>query len=418
MNATPTVSNLEYRSRVKMVNAVAWAGERLGLSLGSLDPESIVRAAQRETGLEDLGDESFLVPLRRIAGTVADNQQLTPLARIIMRQSWILAVRSRLQRQEWLKRNPHVHDQPIQRPIFVLGFPRTGTTLLQNLLALDPRRRGLEFWELTLPVPVNPDRTLDRDHRRRTTSWMLQAAYQIAPEMERVHYIDVDTLEECWPLFGMSFTVMNWDLQSGIRSWGDWLLGEWDMSRPYQEYRTTLKMLLERHPTEQLVLKCPEHLFFIDSLLAAFPDACIVQTHRDPYDTIGSYCSLISMQWRTLYGQIDRPRVGDHMLGRLHDGVRCAMEARDRAADPSRFFDVHFSELLADPQDVVARIAQHFDLSLTDDHAAQIQAYLDNKRADARGQHRYDPSDYGLERSVVHDRYASYIDRFGIEVKR
>ena len=415
MHVTPTVSQLQYTDAVKLVNAVAWAGEQLGLELGQLDPDSIILAAKRQTGLEDLGDPTFLAPMRRIAEEIGDNEEMTALARVIMRQSLVMAVRNRLQCVDYLKKNPSIEEQKIERPIFVLGFPRTGTTVLQNLLSLDPRRRGLEFWELTLPVPVHPDWAIDRDRRRRQVSWILRAAYQMSPEMAQVHYIDVDTVEECWPLFCMNFAVLNWDLQTGISRWGDYLMQEHDMHMPYEEYRTALKLLLERNPAEQLVLKCPEHLFFVDSLLHAFPDACIVQTHRDPYRVLGSYCSLMSLQWRNLYGKIDRERIGAHMEKRLLDGVNRAMAARDAHGDESRFFDVRFHELVEDQAAIVRQIHEHFDLELAPDHDDSVQAYLSTEREDARGKHKYDPEHYGFDRDRVHERYAHYIERFGIK---
>lgn len=416
LSASPTVSRLGYREHIRLVNALAWASQRVGFDLGHLDRQSLLSAARRQTGLEDFGDPWFMEPMGRIVEELQRAEGITALARIIMRQSLLLATRHRLQQVAWLAGHPEVHQQPIVRPIFVLGFPRTGTTLLQNLLALDPRRRGLQFWELTLPIPVVENRATDRARRRRQATWILRAAYQMAPEMAQVHYIDIDTLEECWPLFGTSFAVFNWDLQTGLAAWGDYLMQDVDMRVPYREYRTTLQLLTERFPAEQLVLKCPEHLFFIDALLDAFPDACIVQTHRDPYPVIGSYSSLISLQWRNLYGHIDRPRIGAHMTDRLHRGVQRAMEARDRA-DPARFYDVRFADLIEDPGKVVRDIASHFELDLAPDHEAQVQRYLASERQDAPGNHQYDPSHFGLEPARVRDRYRGYIERFGIEVK-
>ncbi|MEN0063175.1 MAG: sulfotransferase [Myxococcota bacterium] len=416
MTAAPTVSNLTYRPRIQLVNAMAWAQEQLGFHLGVTEPDRIIAAAKRETGLSNLGDPTFRTAFDRIAYEVRKNVAFTPLARIILRQTFALAVRSRLQLRQWVADHPEVAETRIERPIFVLGFPRTGTTVLQNLLSLDRRRRGLEFWELSTPAPAHDDRATDRQIRKRNASWILQAAYQMAPEMAEVHYIDITTVEECWPLFVPSFAVMNWDLQSGMDGWGDWLMSEWDMVRPYEEYREVLQVICERQPIDQLVLKCPEHLFFIDALLEVFPDACIVQTHRDPYDTIGSYCSLISMQWRNLYGHIDRERIGQHMERRLHDGVSRAMAAR-RHADPARFYDVRFEDLCEDPAAVVQDIAQHFDLALEADHEAVVAGYLANKRKDARGRHKYDPADYGLARPEVYRRYADYIDRFDIPTR-
>ncbi len=414
---TPTVARLGYRRRVKVIDAACRLAEGLRLPVGRMDADEILAAAKRSTGLADWGDDDFLVPLRRVVQASAEMTDLTPLARVVLRQSFIKAVENRLTRTAWLAAHPEVRNTGIDRPIFVLGFPRTGTTLLQNLLAQHPGRRGLRFWELTSPVPVHEDRWIDRERRRRATKWIIEAAYQIAPEMSAVHYIDTDTYEECWPLFGTSFAVMNWDLQSGLRSYGDFLMQDWDMTGPYREYELFLKVLLERWPADQLVLKCPEHLWFIDALLDVFPDACIVWTHRDPFDTVASYCSLMSLQWRTLYGHIDRPKIGGYMQDRLHGGVTRAMEAHQRA-DPDRFFMVRFPDLVANPTAVVGQISDHFGFDVPDEMARGCRAWLDNKRADARGKHKYDASMYGLERDVLHNRFSDYIDTFGLELGR
>lgn len=418
MNATmtPTVSNLRYTTVLKMVNAVARATEVLGLPLGRLEVESILDAARRQTGLTDWGDDSFLIAMNKVTEAVAARGRFTPLARVILRQSWIRAVCNRLSIQDWLGRHPEILQRSVSRPIFVLGFPRTGTTLLQNLLAQQPGRRGLPFWEVSAPVPVHEDPEIDRETRRRTAKMMLQAAYQAAPEMSCVHYVDMDTLEECWPLFGNGFAVMNWELQSGLESYGDWLMSSWDMRTSYADYKRYLQVLLDRNPAEQLVLKCPEHLWFVDALLDVFPDACIVWTHRDPYDTIASYCSLMSLQWRTLFGRIDRLEIGEFMQRRMLIGVNRAMDARTRH-DKARFFDVRFEELVADPGDVVRRMSAHFDLPLAPDFQQQVASYLGRKRADERGQHKYDGRLYGLDRGLVHEQYADYIRTFDIDTR-
>lgn len=412
----PTVSKLQYNTVLKVANVVARATEALGLPLGRLEVESILDAARRQTGLTDWGDDSFLVPMQKVVAAVEARGQFTPLARVILRQSWIRAVCNRLWVKDWTDRHPEIAKQPVSRPIFVLGFPRTGTTLLQNLLAQQPGRRGLPFWEVSAPVPVHEDPEIDRDTRRRTAKMMLGAAYQAAPEMSAVHFVDMDTLEECWPLFANTFAVMNWELQSGLDTYGDWLMKDWDMTRSYAEYKQYLQVLLDRNPAEQLVLKCPEHLWFVDALLSVFPDACIVWTHRDPYDTIASYCSLMSLQWRTLFGRIDRLEIGEFMQRRMLVGIERAMEARTRH-DPARFFDVRFEDLVANPGDVVARLSSHFDLPLAPDFQEQVTSYLGRKRADERGSHKYDGSLYGLDRDAIHRQYADYIRTFDIDVR-
>jgi hypothetical protein len=411
MNGPPTVSSLRYRGRVQVLNWLAGVAERLGSDLGRLDPDAILAHARRSTGLDDFGDPRFDAPLRRVVELVRQETSFTPLARVILRQSWNLAAVHRLQLAEHLKRHPEIRDIEIKKPIFVLGFPRTGTTLLQNLLALDPRRRGLRLWELTDPIPAAADPLAHERSAVRRISWALAGAYQLAPEMGQVHYIAPTTYEECWYLFGNTFSVMNWDLQSGLQAYGDWLTDDYDMRPAYHEYRSYLQTRLRWGPAEQLVLKCPEHLWFLEALLSVFPDACIVWTHRDPFPTIASYCSLMSMQWRNLYGEIPMRRLGEHMERRLLQGVDRAMAARERLGS-DRFIDVRFNDLVEDPIGQLRKIHERFDLGWADADAARAREYLATDREDARGQHRYDPAAYDLDRDAIHARYRHYIDAY------
>jgi hypothetical protein len=242
---------------------------------------------------------------------------------------------------------------------------------------------------------------------------MLFFAYRAAPEMGEVHYVDTDTLEECWPLFANSFAVMNWELQSGLERYGDWIQAHADMTLAYQEYRTYLQVNLERQPGSQLVLKCPEHLWFLDALLDVFPDACVIWTHRDPFETLGSYCSLMSLQWRTLFGAIDRPALGAFMERRLLVGIERALAVRATRGDAS-FFDARFVDTVRDPIAVVEQASAHFGLEVPAAHRAAMVEYLGQKRSDERGKHRYDPADYGLDPARVRARYAAYVERFGL----
>jgi hypothetical protein len=413
---TSTVHQLSYGPLLRLANGLAGLGEWAGTSLGRIDAEDMLADARRSTGLTDWGDERFRRNLTEVVDCVLRQDGLTPLARVILRQAFLRALCNRLWVQEWLRSHPAVRDQRVERPIFVLGFPRTGTTVLQNLFAAHPDRRGLPFWQLTVPVPVAEDREEDARRRRRTTEWMLFAAYRAAPEMAEVHYIDAETLEECWPLFGNSFAVMNWELQSGLAEYGDWIQQHADMNQAYREYRTFLQIQLDRQPARQLVLKCPEHLWFLDALLDVFPDACVVWTHRDPFETLGSYCSLMSLQWRTLYGHIDRARMGAFMECRLLVGIDRALAVRDRVGERS-FFDARFTDVVKDPIGVVEHASAHFGIDCSSDHRARMATWLTKKRADDRGRHKYDPLDYGLDADEVRGRYAHYIARFGLAAK-
>ncbi|MEZ4318544.1 MAG: sulfotransferase [Myxococcota bacterium] len=407
-----TVARTDYNLAFRAANWVARAAETVGLAPAVLDREEILAAAQKRTGLQDFGDPTFRGPLGRIV-EASNGAMLSPLGRVIARQAYVEAATTRLKLQQLLKDDPSLATERIERPIFVVGFPRTGTTVLQNLLSLDPDRRALQFWELTRPTPELDDPVADAQQRLRTTEQMLAVAYVASPEMKAVHEIKSTTPEECWPLFCPSFAVMNWDLGAGAVAYGDHLM-QTDMTYAYREYRQLLQLLLRQRPADHLVLKCPEHLWFLDALLAVFPDACIAWTHRDPYKSIASYCSLISMQWRTMYGSFDPHDVGRHIEQRFAVGVDRAMAVRDRVGD-DRFYDVNLPVLVKDEQAVLDGITDKFGLRRCDPVA--VEDYLSTKRGDARGQHKYDGDMYGLDADRIRRRFARYIERFDIQVR-
>lgn len=402
-----TVDRLRHGPVERALDLLCSLSRTLHLPTTNLDPDAVLRLGQRKARLQDIGDERFLEPFRQALEGYA-GPEFSSLTYAFVRAIASRAVVNRVRIEQHLKDHPALLDIPVERPIFVLGFPRTGTTLLQNLLGLDDDRRGLEWWELNHPAPVHPDPVIDRERRLRVSQRDLDTAGLFTPEMHQIHHMTATTVEECWPLFTSTMAVLNFDLAHGNRVFGDWLLN-YDMEWPYREYKRQLQLLLGQRPASQLVLKCPEHLWFVDSLLKVFPDACIVWTHRDPFDAVASYCSMVTLVRRTLMGAVDPVQVGEHVSGRFLQGVTRAMAALEGS---DRVFHVRFSDLVADPTAVVGQVEQHFDLKRSSTDA--LQAWLDAPREDARGRHVYDAARYGLDAEVMHRQFAEYIDRFGV----
>jgi hypothetical protein len=408
-----TVKNLQHTPGERVINAVCWLSRKLGLPPTDTRLEPILRRARRTTGLADWGDDGFLEGMKVALEATATDEFSSMSQAFVHNVGW-RAVSNRLRLAQIFRDKPEIRDIRIERPIFVLGFPRTGTTLLQNLLCLEHDRRGLQFWELTRPLPVHPDPAVDRKKRITATQREIDFATKLVPEMHEVHYIDATTVEECWPLFNNTMAVLNLDLALGIHAYGDWLL-QHDMEQPYREYRQTLQVLLHQNPARQLVLKCPEHLWFVDSLLKVFPDACIVWTHRNPFDCVSSYSSMVTLSRRTMKGKVDPHVIGEHITKRFQAGVTRAAAALD-AADPARFFHADFYETVTDPKGMVQRIEEHFGLDRTSD--AGMQTWLDTPRQDSRGKHVYSAARYGLERGPILERFADYIERFDVKLEK
>ena len=217
-----TVKRQEYGLLLHTLNLASRILRGLGLA-GSFDEATILAAAKRRSRLKEFDDYDFWPAFREILRHV-EAAPFTHFGRVNAQQSLIKAISNRLEINAYLTSHPEVRDYPLKRPIFILGFPRTGTTLLQNLMGLSPDRRTMQLWELVSPVPVHPDPLRDETRRVRGAKALLSLAYLIAPEMKYVHQIGATTAEECWPLFFNTFSVMNYDLQANLRAYGDWLM--------------------------------------------------------------------------------------------------------------------------------------------------------------------------------------------------
>ncbi len=402
-----TVQVLQHRWLERWINRGIGALDALGLGATSLDGDDVLREAVRKTGLEDWGDERFIEPMRRGLAAV-EECGYEPIARFVFHGNFVRAVVHRLQTEQWFKDHPEAAEIEVKAPIFILGFPRTGTTVLQNLLEQHPNRRALQFWELINPAPVHPDPEVDLRKRISMAERDLAVAYRMAPEMREMHEVTATSYEECWPLFSNSCATLNNDLCHGLQPYGDYLL-DFDMRWAYREYKRQLQMLLHREPARRLVLKCPEHLWYLDALLEVFPDACVVWTHREPIDCIASYSSMISLSRRMWAGRIDPAAIGEHITGRFETGLKRAMKARDDA-DPDRFYDVPFREFITDQVGIVSRLEDHFGLGHGD--MAAHRQWLDAKRADSRGSHRYNAAMFGLKARPIELRFEEYIQRY------
>ena len=406
-----TVSMERYGFAERMLNRVAAVSVRFDLPPTRLDVDDMLRAAAKAEGSDDWGDETFVRFLREAVRQL-QAAGITPLAHAFVRGICVRAIRNRIKIERFFKAHPEVAEIPVERPVFIVGFPRTGTTVLQNTLSLHPARRALQFWELTAPVPEYPDPAEDERRRKASTERILFWANLVAPEQNDLHEVRADTPEECWGLFMNTFAVLNFDFQTGMTSWGDWLF-EQDLTWAYEEYRRMLQILLHQRPAKHLVLKCPEHLWFLDPLLKVFPDAGIVWTHRDPYTTVGSYCSMISLPRRTYFGHFEHRDIGTYVVERFHSGIVRGLEARARASE-DRFVDIAFEDVVRDTPGVVRQICERFGLEPGDDLEAQVAAWQDSGRKDKRGSHVYDPSRYGLEAEAVRARWSDYIERFDV----
>ncbi|KAA0234634.1 MAG: sulfotransferase [Actinobacteria bacterium] len=398
---------------VRILNEVGRRIEALGLNPFEIDESRITAAVEKQTGLHDFGEDLYRQPMRVLIDSFNSEARLNPLGRYFARGFVLAALRNRLQLQDWWTRHPEILDQPVVRPIVVIGLPRTGSTLLQNLLAQDLHNRSLLGWEASFPTPPPERETYLTDPRIRRVEMVSKVVDYLSPAARGLHPVGATMPTECVTLFANSFG--NMDI-SGI-NWVPSYLDNWlasDLTPHYRYFKKQLQLLQWQNPRERWSLKTPAHLFALDSLLEVFPDACVVQTHRDPSRVIGSFCSLAATLYAIGSDEVDVDALGRAWCEVWAVGLDRTMAFRRKAGESDQFLDVHYRDLLADPVGTVHRIYDHFGLEMAKTADTHMRAFMVKNPQHKKGVHRYTLEQFGLAAADVERRYAEYCREYGV----
>jgi hypothetical protein len=387
---------------LRVLNGVGGALRAAGLPLVRLDEATLVARATRETGLADFGDDRFRVPLRRLLDAFEREAALTVLGRLIARTDVVRLLANRLRMVDAHARNPEIGDAEIRAPIFVVGLPRTGTSILHELLAQDPANRVPMTWEVMHPWPAPERATYETDPRIAAVEKHFAGVDRLIPGFKTMHPMGARLPQECVALTAHDFATMLFSTTHHVPGYQAWLDGA-DLRWVYASHRRQLQYLQWKCPAERWVLKSPGHLWALDALLAVYPDARIVQTHRDPLQVIASLASLVTLL-RSLA----------EWTARLADGLARATAVRDRLPAGARVLDVQFAELMRDEVAMVRRIYAHFDLGLSGEVEALMRRFLTENPREKHGRHRYTLAAAGLDEPTERRRYAAYQERVGV----
>jgi len=288
--------------------------------------------------------------------------------------------------------------------MFVTGLPRSGTTALHRLLTADPAHQGLELWLTEVPQPRPPRDTWAAN----PVFQRIQAAYAQHhvehPEFMGVHYIDADTVEECWQLLRQTMRSVAFECLAHLPAYSAWLQRQ-DWAGPYRRHRRSLQLIGLHDAGRRWVLKNPSHLFALDALLAAYPDALVIQTHREPTAVIGSMCSLAAQATEGWSGAFTGKVIGADQLELWARGLEEFTAARARH-DQAQFLDIDYADFTADPVGTVESVYAHFGLTYSGAAADAIRALRAAAGRDAaRPVHRYSLADFGLTAGQVTERF-------------
>ncbi len=399
---------------VRLLNGLGRLAFRVAGNLPRLDEASLMDAARRRTGLSDFGPERFRDGLRVLLSSLEQDGALNTVGRIMARAQVVHALSVRLRLIDYRHRHQELDDIRIPRPLFVLGLPRTGTTILYGIIAQDPAHRSPASWELADPVPPPEAGTYDTDSRIARTDAELDQFRKLVPHIDSIHPVGARLPQECLIVMAYDFHSLQYELCFNAISYQAWYLAQ-DLRPTYRFHRQALQLLSSRAPASRWVLKSPQHLASLDALLAEYPDALIVQTHRDPVKVLPSVSSLHYALRAATSDSLDPRAVGEEQSRLWSQSLSRAVTTRERLPrHAAQFVDVQFEEIVTDPMAVVRRIYRHFDMPLTDLAERRMQAFIAKNPRDKHGAHNYTAAMFGLDAKRIESQFADYYRRFDV----
>jgi Sulfotransferase family len=416
-----SMSDVEYtwrdaELRSRPLRAFNWMGSHLGsvgLERPTLSSAAVMKSATKEAGADDFGSDSFREPLEVYLRSCEEEADLTTFGRLLISKMLSSSLANRIALRRWSEDHPEVLEERIERPWVIVGLPRTGTSLLSILLGLDPVARPLLQWEARHPVPPATLEEAPADPRIAATAKELDGLMKLNPPLQAMHPFGATLAEECVALFMYDVRALALETQAHVPTYGRWL-EKTDMTPAYAQHRLALQTLQSRQPTERWILKTPNHLWHLDAMLTAYPDARVIWTHRDPGPVVTSLASLANASQRLLTKRTDPRPTAEEWKRKCAFALRSAMSF-DQTAGTGWCRHLHYEALVADPIGSVRELYTQFGEEVGSLHARRMRAFLDHRPQDRFGRHRYDPADFGWTYAQLAEEFEDYSTRYGIE---
>ncbi|MEO1475993.1 MAG: sulfotransferase [Pseudomonadota bacterium] len=400
---------------VRAINAVGGVMSMARLGLPRFTPDSIRRSAEKISGFSDYGTNSYVPGLATLCHSLENEAELNQMGRIILHRQISYALAGRLTVVAWEKAFPKQAEAPIEAPLFVIGLPRTGTTILYETLAADPSLRAPLTWEcrdfaLAHQAAADPE----NDPRVKKLGRQMAQVDRLMPGFTAIHKFGPFIPTECIGLMLLDMASEQFGSLAWLPSYRDFLLNN-DFSSVYEWHKRGLRYLQATQPSKTWMLKSPLHTGYLEALLTTYPDARLIQTHRNPMKVISSVASLYKVSrggWSD--AEYDLPTRAYSDAAYYAEFVRRATEFRQTHPEHAdRFFDVPFEGFMSDPMKLITEMHAYFDRPLTDAAHKAMADYLTDRPRDKYGRHKYTPEEFGFTDALRDDLFSDYLKQFG-----
>lgn len=369
--------------------------------------------AAEKAWCDDFGDPSYRQALRYLLRAYDEEARFTADGRNAARYDLVDTLVKRLRSEKLCREHAADLEYEIRRPIVILGLVRTGSTALHYLMGQDPGLQALPFWLAENPQPRPPRGEWEAHPNFRRTVRQLNAIYADDPSRKSMHFMGADLPEECRHLLAQSFTDDRYIVSNTIPSYARWYENN-EHPQSYARHARLTRLIGSREPQRRWLLKYPVHLRQLRCLLRTYPDACVVQTHRDPWTVLRSYTSMVASYRSFFEGEVDRAAIAREQMASWAGAAERAIAVREDFPG-ARFYDLHFRDFMADPIAAVKKIYAAFDQEWSAEGAAALRAWQQANPQGAHGEHQYRDEPIGIRREEVYDRFAAYMRHYGIE---
>lgn len=402
------------------VRRINYLGDAVGGAqrLVSLEADELLQEARDSTGLSDFGGSEWEQPFRQLLASLNRDVALHTLGRLLTRADILRALRNRLLVTEARRSDPAIARETITAPLLIAGQGRTGTSILFELLALDPDNRAPLAWEAASPAQPPPE-TLAGDIQRPQIAEICNEFWaDIQPAIKAAHEHRWDLPVECIRFMDSDFNSDWWAMLYAAWDWLKWR-AEHPSDSAYHWHHQVLQLLQRgAAPGRRWLLKSPAHISSLDKLLRQYPDLRIIHTHRDPVKTVPSTISLSEIMRRSRARDIDAHTLGKMVeMGYAGSLRKVIQERADGTVPPGQIVDVHFQSLMQDPVAAVESIYDAFGLAFSGAFADSIRDYLRNKPRNQFGRHHYRAEDYGLSEAGIRDTFRFYTEHYAVQLE-
>ena len=374
----------------------------------SLDVERLVEEARARTGAGQDEPFDYLDALEALVTSLDAEARLNPWGRRGAADGLVAALAVQVQLRRSIERHPEIAEGLAGRPVFVTGLPRTGTTLVHNLLDQHPDVHCPHLWELM--APTGGRGTAEQERLAAVAQSWLDDYHAVAPRLRSIHPMDARRPDECHRLLGHAFQSLIYCARYRAPSYSAWLVRR-DVTDAYRFHRLQLASITWRIPSDVVGLKCPFHLWHLGALLEVYPEAKVVILHRDPLSAVPSTCSLCAVIQAARSDAVDKHEVGAFWLAQIEGAAGGLLRLRARLPE-AMVLHFGYSELVGNPVAAMHRICRFVDLPWTKRAEDAMRRWLADNPSDKHGVHTYAAQEFGLDPDDLAERFADYCDEF------